>query len=139
MLNARKSPPAPSRKVQFRCRHRQLPARDITKRLHRHGCPLTKHHRTRTQYGGPLTKRFAAGKIPYPEALVTASNGACVLVKINVDELPAISDQLKIQSLPTVMLMVNGKFVDEFKVGRCRLKAKDPVFREPAAALRTGI
>ena len=40
---------------------------------------------------------------------------AAALVKINVDKLPAISDQLRIQSLPTVMLMVQGRFVDTFK------------------------
>ena len=64
----------------------EFPLRVITKRLHRHGCHLTmtRHHPTRTQYGSSLIKNFAAGKIPYPEALVRASNGACVLVKINV-------------------------------------------------------
>ena len=52
---------------------------------------------------------------PKMEALVRATSGAAALVKINVDDHPAISDQLRIQSLPTVMLMVQGRFVDTFK------------------------
>lgn len=43
------------------------------------------------------------------------TDGAVTLVKINVDTQPAISDQLRIQSLPTVMLMLQGRFVDTFK------------------------
>ena len=52
---------------------------------------------------------------PKIEALVRGTNGAAALVKINVDDHPNISDQLRIQSLPTVMLMVQGRFVDTFK------------------------
>ena len=49
---------------------------------------------------------------PKLEKLATESNGKCVLVKVDVDAHSGISDQLRIQSLPTVHAMVDGKFID---------------------------
>lgn len=51
---------------------------------------------------------------PKLESLVAATGGKATLVKINVDSHPAVSDQLRIQSLPTVMLMSGGRFLDTF-------------------------
>ena len=51
---------------------------------------------------------------PKLESLVAATGGKATLVKINVDAHPAVSDQLRIQSLPTVMLMSGGRFLDTF-------------------------
>ena len=51
---------------------------------------------------------------PKLEKLATESNGKCVLVKVDVDAHSGISDQLRIQSLPTVHAMVDGKFIDTF-------------------------
>ena len=38
-----------------------------------------------------------------------------VLVKVDVDALPGVSDQLRIKSLPTVMLFSRGRFLDQFE------------------------
>ncbi len=51
---------------------------------------------------------------PLLERLVTAARGAVKLVKIDVDKNQAISAQLRIQSLPTVMAFVDGRPVDGF-------------------------
>jgi putative thioredoxin len=51
---------------------------------------------------------------PKLESLVAATGGKATLVKINVDAHPTVSDQLRIQSLPTVMLMSGGRFLDTF-------------------------
>ena len=51
---------------------------------------------------------------PKLEKLATESNGKFVLVKVDVDAHSGISDQLRIQSLPTVHAMVDGKFIDTF-------------------------
>jgi putative thioredoxin len=52
---------------------------------------------------------------PKLEALVTGSNGALRLAKVNVDNLPELAQALQVQSLPTVMLLHGGKLVDQFK------------------------
>ena len=38
-----------------------------------------------------------------------------MLVKVDVDALPGVSDQLRIKSLPTVMLFSRGRFLDQFE------------------------
>ena len=52
---------------------------------------------------------------PALEAGVTAAKGRVKMVKINVDENPAISAQLRIQSIPTVYAFFQGKPVDGFQ------------------------
>jgi len=52
---------------------------------------------------------------PMLEAAVTAAKGAVKMVKINVDQAPNISAQLRIQSIPTVYAFFQGKPVDGFQ------------------------
>jgi putative thioredoxin len=52
---------------------------------------------------------------PTLEKLVTAAKGAVRLVKINVDAEPAIAQQLRIQSIPTVYAFKNGQPIDGFQ------------------------
>lgn len=52
---------------------------------------------------------------PVLEKLVTAANGAIRLVKVNVDENQMLAQQLRIQSLPTVMAFKGGRPVDGFQ------------------------
>lgn len=52
---------------------------------------------------------------PALEKLVNAARGAVRLVKINVDAEPAIAQQLRIQSIPTVYAFKNGQPVDGFQ------------------------
>jgi putative thioredoxin len=52
---------------------------------------------------------------PALEAAVTAAKGKVRMVKINVDENPNISAQLRIQSIPTVYAFFEGKPVDGFQ------------------------
>ena len=51
---------------------------------------------------------------PMLESAVAATNGAVVLAKVNVDENPAISQAFKVQSIPAVFAIVDGKVVDSF-------------------------
>jgi putative thioredoxin len=51
---------------------------------------------------------------PALERLVTQTNGAVRLVKVNIDENPEIAQQLRIQSIPTVYAFKNGQPVDGF-------------------------
>ena len=52
---------------------------------------------------------------PALEAAVTAAKGAVRMVKINVDENQMLSQQLRIQSIPTVYAFFNGQPVDGFQ------------------------
>lgn len=52
---------------------------------------------------------------PALEAAVTAAKGKVRMVKVNVDENPNISAQLRIQSIPTVYAFFQGKPVDGFQ------------------------
>ncbi|MDA5192432.1 thioredoxin [Govanella unica] len=52
---------------------------------------------------------------PALEKLVTEAKGAIKLVKINVDENQMLAQQLRIQSLPTVMAFKAGRPVDGFQ------------------------
>ena len=51
---------------------------------------------------------------PIIEKAVRAAKGAVRLVKMNIDEHPAIAGQLGIQSIPAVIAFVNGQPVDGF-------------------------
>ena len=52
---------------------------------------------------------------PALEKAVAAAKGAVKLVKINIDENPAVAGQLKVQSIPTVYAFDNGQPVDGFQ------------------------
>ncbi len=52
---------------------------------------------------------------PALEAEVTAAGGRVKMVKVNVDENPQVSQQLRIQSIPTVYAFVDGQPVDGFQ------------------------
>jgi putative thioredoxin len=51
---------------------------------------------------------------PVIEKAVRATRGAVRLVKMNIDDHPAIAGQLGIQSIPAVIAFVNGQAVDGF-------------------------
>src|SRR5262245_39873757 len=51
---------------------------------------------------------------PILEKVVTAAGGAVRLVKINIDENPALAQQLRIQSIPMVYAFHHGQPVDGF-------------------------
>ncbi len=51
---------------------------------------------------------------PVIEKVVRAQNGKVRLVKINIDEHPAIAGQLRVQSIPTVYAFIDGRPVDGF-------------------------
>ncbi len=51
---------------------------------------------------------------PVLEKAVRAAKGAAKLVKMNIDEHPAIATQLGIQSIPAVIAFVNGQLADGF-------------------------
>jgi len=51
---------------------------------------------------------------PVLEKTVAASKGAVKLVKMNIDEHPAVAGQLGIQSIPAVIAFVDGQPVDGF-------------------------
>jgi putative thioredoxin len=51
---------------------------------------------------------------PIIEQVVDATDGAVVLAKVNVDENPSISASFKVQSIPAVFALKDGKVVDGF-------------------------
>ncbi len=51
---------------------------------------------------------------PILEKVTDATNGQVVLVKVNVDENPGISDAFKVQSIPAVYALKDGAVVDGF-------------------------
>ncbi len=51
---------------------------------------------------------------PIIEAAVDATEGRVVLAKINVDENPATSQAFRVQSIPAVFALADGKVVDSF-------------------------
>jgi len=51
---------------------------------------------------------------PIIEQAVREANGSVKLVKMNIDEHPAIAGQLGVRSIPTVVAFVNGQPVDAF-------------------------
>ncbi len=52
---------------------------------------------------------------PILEKVVAASHGAVKLVKVNIDENPAIAGQLRVQSIPAVFAFADGQPVDGFQ------------------------
>jgi putative thioredoxin len=51
---------------------------------------------------------------PIIEKVIDATNGQVVLVKVNVDENPAISQAFQVQSIPAVYALRDGQVVDGF-------------------------
>ena len=51
---------------------------------------------------------------PIIESVIDATKGAVVLVKVNVDENPAISQAFQVQSIPAVFALHKGRVVDTF-------------------------
>ncbi len=51
---------------------------------------------------------------PALEKVVRAAGGKVRLVKINIDEYPALAQQLRVQSIPTVYAFLDGRPVDGF-------------------------
>jgi putative thioredoxin len=51
---------------------------------------------------------------PILEKAVTAAKGKVKLVKMNIDEHPAVAQQMGIQSIPAVIAFVNGQVADGF-------------------------
>jgi putative thioredoxin len=51
---------------------------------------------------------------PILEKVTDATNGEVVLVKVNVDENPGVSQAFKVQSIPAVYALKNGEVVDGF-------------------------
>jgi putative thioredoxin len=51
---------------------------------------------------------------PTIEKVVDATNGAVELVKVNVDENPAISQAFRVQSIPAVYALRDGQIIDGF-------------------------
>jgi putative thioredoxin len=51
---------------------------------------------------------------PIIERVIEATDGAVALVKVNVDENPAVSASFQVQSIPAVFALKDGKVVDGF-------------------------
>ena len=51
---------------------------------------------------------------PIIEKVVDETNGKAVLVKVDVDENPAISQAFRVQSIPAVYALKDGQVVDGF-------------------------
>ena len=50
---------------------------------------------------------------PVLDELVGASQGRVVLMKVNVDESPALASRYGIRSIPTILFVKDGKVVDQ--------------------------
>lgn len=62
---------------------------------------------------------------PTLEKAVKAMGGKVRLVKINTDENPAVAQQLRVQSIPTVYGFVDGKGIDGFTGAQPDSKIKE--------------
>lgn len=71
---------------------------------------------------------------PALEKAVTAARGKVRLVKINIDENPAIAGQLRVQSIPAVYAFIGGRPVDGFAGALPESQIKDFVARMIQAA-----
>ncbi|CUW45298.1 thioredoxin [Brucella vulpis] len=81
---------------------------------------------------------------PIIEKVVREARGAVKLVKMNIDEHPAIAGQLGIQSIPAVIAFVNGQPVDGFMGAQPETKVKEFIAKvggpsDQAAALAEAI
>src|SRR5579872_6407142 len=76
---------------------------------------------------------------PEVEALAREVAGKAKVVKIDIDKSPAIAQQLRIQSVPTFMVVAEGRIQDGV-VGAIRKKKMleliEPFFPRPAGALK---
>lgn len=63
---------------------------------------------------------------PVLDALVSESGGTVTLAKVNVDEEPALAGRYEIRSIPTILLVKDGRLVDRVvgAVPRATLEAK---------------
>jgi thioredoxin 1 len=63
---------------------------------------------------------------PVLDALVSDSGGRVTLAKVNVDEEPALAGRYEIRSIPTILLVRDGRIVDRVvgAVPRATLDAK---------------
>jgi putative thioredoxin len=83
---------------------------------------------------------------PILEKVVRAAKGKVKLVKMNIDEHPAIAGQMGIQSIPAVIAFSNGQPVDGFMgalpesqvTGFIERLVKEPLGDDSAEALKTG-
>ena len=78
---------------------------------------------------------------PVLERAVRAAGGAVRLVKLNIDEHPAISGQLGVQSIPTVYAFKAGQPVDRFSGALPESQVKEFIARhaEPAGASKAEV
>ena len=67
---------------------------------------------------------------PMIERVIDETNGRVVLVKVNVDENPAVAQTFQVQSIPAVFAVVDGRVVDQF-IGA----QGEPMIREFVARL----
>ena len=51
---------------------------------------------------------------PILEGVIKDFKGRFILIKVNVDKIPKISEKYKIISIPNVKMFKNGKIVNEF-------------------------
>jgi thioredoxin 1 len=76
---------------------------------------------------------------PEVEAFARESAGKAKVVKIDIDKAPVIAQQLRIQSVPTFMVVAEGRIQDAV-VGAIRKKKMqelvEPFFPRPAGALK---
>ena len=63
---------------------------------------------------------------PVLDSLVSESAGTVTLAKVNVDEEPALAGRYEIRSIPTILLIKDGRIVDRVvgAVPRATLDAK---------------
>lgn len=73
---------------------------------------------------------------PIIEKAVREARGAVKLVKMNIDEHPAIAGQLGIQSIPAVIAFVNGQPVDGFMGAQPETKVKEFIAKVGGRAIR---
>ena len=73
---------------------------------------------------------------PTLEKLVTAARGKVRLIKVNIDENPAVARQMSIQSIPAVFGFAGGQPVDGFMGAQPESQVKDFIDRIIAAGSR---
>lgn len=72
---------------------------------------------------------------PVLEKIVAESNGAVRLAKMNIDEEPAVAQQLQVQSIPAVFAFKDGQPVDGFMGAVPESQIKDFIEKNLGAAL----